>query len=54
MSEPNPVALMALATLIAALGAYGFYVKHKIRQIDRRLDEAEAANAREHPSPPAP
>lgn len=43
--SPDPTVLMAMGAVVALLAGASLYTKHKIRQIDRRIAEREAAEA---------
>ena len=43
--SPDPTVLMAMGMIVALLAGASIYTKHKIRQIDRRITEREAAEA---------
>lgn len=43
--SPDPTVLIAMGVIVAILGGAALYTKHKIRQIDRRIAEREAAEA---------
>lgn len=43
--SPDPTVLMAMGVIVALLAGASLYTEHKIRQIDRRIAEREAAEA---------
>lgn len=50
MDPIDPGLFAAMAIFFGSVMAVGLYAKHRIRQIDRQLDELEASEA---PSPTA-
>jgi hypothetical protein len=50
MQQFDPVIGLAMALIFVIFGGYGLYLDRRLRQLDRRAEEREAAN----PPPTAP